>query len=59
MYWRWYQGRSLAFSTIVSLLFLPTIYAMLDDLRLATSRVIARARGVDPVVAEAALRPTL
>lgn len=35
----------LAFSTIVSLLFLPTIYAMLDDLRNSTSRTIARARG--------------
>ena len=34
----------LAFSTIVSLLFLPTIYAMLDDMRHATSRVIAQAR---------------
>ncbi|MBB5208612.1 efflux RND transporter permease subunit [Chiayiivirga flava] len=49
----------LAFSTIVSLLFLPTIYAMLDDLRLASARVVARARGTDPVVAQAALRPTL
>jgi HAE1 family hydrophobic/amphiphilic exporter-1 len=35
----------LAFSTIVSLLFLPTIYAILDDLRAGTSRVIGRARG--------------
>lgn len=35
----------LAFSTVVSLLFLPTIYAMLDDLRLGTARTIARARG--------------
>ncbi|KRG71107.1 efflux RND transporter permease subunit [Pseudoxanthomonas dokdonensis] len=35
----------LAFSTVVSLLFLPTIYAMLDDLRGTTSRLIARARG--------------
>ncbi|MFC0677747.1 efflux RND transporter permease subunit [Lysobacter korlensis] len=35
----------LAFSTIVSLLFLPTIYAILDDLRTSTSRTIARARG--------------
>ena len=34
----------LAFSTIVSLLFLPTIYAILDDLRNGTSRVLARAR---------------
>ncbi len=35
----------LAFSTVVSLLFLPTIYAMLDDLRTNTSRMIRRARG--------------
>ncbi|MDR7098556.1 HAE1 family hydrophobic/amphiphilic exporter-1 [Lysobacter niabensis] len=35
----------LAFSTIVSLLFLPTIYAILDDLRAGTTRVIQRARG--------------
>src|SRR6476619_3262401 len=34
----------LAFSTIVSLLFLPTIYTILDDLRHGTARVIARAR---------------
>lgn len=49
----------LAFSTIVSLLLLPTIYAMLDDLRLASGRMVARARGVDPVLAQAALRSTL
>ena len=35
----------LAFSTVVSLLFLPTIYALLDDLRHGTSRLLARARG--------------
>ncbi len=35
----------LAFSTVVSLLFLPTIYALLDDARLGTSRAIRRARG--------------
>ncbi|GHA74307.1 efflux RND transporter permease subunit [Cognatilysobacter bugurensis] len=35
----------LAFSTVVSLLFLPTIYAILDDLRHSTSRTVARARG--------------
>jgi HAE1 family hydrophobic/amphiphilic exporter-1 len=35
----------LAFSTVVSLLFLPTIYAMLDDLRHGTVRAIHRARG--------------
>jgi hydrophobic/amphiphilic exporter-1 (mainly G- bacteria), HAE1 family len=35
----------LAFSTVVSLLFLPTIYAILDDLRHGTARAIRRARG--------------
>ncbi|QWF19170.1 efflux RND transporter permease subunit [Lysobacter capsici] len=35
----------LAFSTVVSLLFLPTIYAILDDLRSATGRLVLRARG--------------
>ncbi|MFD0738206.1 efflux RND transporter permease subunit [Lysobacter koreensis] len=34
----------LAFSTIVSLLFLPTIYAILDDMRNNTARVVQRAR---------------
>lgn len=34
----------LAFSTVVSLLFLPTIYAILDDLRYGTVRLIRRAR---------------
>ncbi|MFT4257951.1 MAG: efflux RND transporter permease subunit [Pseudoxanthomonas sp.] len=34
----------LAFSTVVSLLFLPTIYALLDDLRAGTKRLLARAR---------------
>lgn len=38
----------LAFSTIVSLLFLPTIYAMLDDLRENTAKVIRRARARAP-----------
>jgi HAE1 family hydrophobic/amphiphilic exporter-1 len=33
----------LAFSTVVSLLFLPTIYALLDDLSNGTSRLIASA----------------
>lgn len=49
----------LAFSTVVSLLFLPTIYAILDDLRLATRRTVRRARGLDrepsPALATAAL----
>ncbi|MBJ7574221.1 efflux RND transporter permease subunit [Luteimonas sp. MC1828] len=35
----------LAFSTVVSLLFLPTIYAMLDDLANGTARLLRRARG--------------
>ncbi len=43
----------LAFSTVVSLLFLPTIYAVLDDLGSATTRVIARARGKRGVPAAA------
>ena len=38
----------LAFSTVVSLLFLPTIYAMLDDLGANTRRVLARAREKAP-----------
>lgn len=38
----------LAFSTVVSLLFLPTIYAMLDDLRANTVRVLKRARDAAP-----------
>ncbi|WP_269790765.1 efflux RND transporter permease subunit [Stenotrophomonas sp. Iso1] len=36
----------LAFSTVVSLLFLPTIYAILDDLRSGTARLVRRARGL-------------
>ncbi|RNF83238.1 efflux RND transporter permease subunit [Montanilutibacter psychrotolerans] len=42
----------LAFSTVISLLFLPTIYAMLDDLSTGTKRTLARARrrrGESPV----------
>ena len=35
----------LGFSTVVSLLFLPTIYALLDDLRHGTARLFALARG--------------
>jgi HAE1 family hydrophobic/amphiphilic exporter-1 len=35
----------LAFSTVVSLLFLPTIYAVLDDLSTAVARILRRARG--------------
>ncbi|HIE5357018.1 efflux RND transporter permease subunit [Stenotrophomonas maltophilia] len=44
----------LAFSTVVSLLFLPTIYAVLDDLRNAVARLIRRARGLEKVAATAA-----
>ncbi len=40
----------LVFSTLVSLVFLPTIYAVLDDMRLATGRIVARAFGRRPVV---------
>jgi len=35
----------LAFSTVVSLLFLPTIYAVLDDARNAVGQLIRKARG--------------
>jgi HAE1 family hydrophobic/amphiphilic exporter-1 len=47
----------LAFSTVVSLLFLPTIYAILDDLSSGTKRLVRRAsgRGGVPAVAVAAL----
>ncbi|MEO6227371.1 MAG: efflux RND transporter permease subunit [Thermomonas sp.] len=34
----------LAFSTVVSLLFLPTIYALLDDLRSGSGNLVRRAR---------------
>jgi HAE1 family hydrophobic/amphiphilic exporter-1 len=44
----------LAFSTVVSLLFLPTIYAILDDLRHGSARLLRKARGVHaPVRADA------
>ena len=39
----------LAFSTVVSLLFLPTIYAMLDDLGENARRLLRRARAVAPL----------
>ena len=39
----------LAFSTLVSLLFLPTIYALLDDLSAATSKRFRRAREQSPM----------
>jgi len=42
----------LAFSTVVSLLFLPTIYAMLDDLSNGVARLVRRARGVRPTASE-------
>jgi hydrophobic/amphiphilic exporter-1 (mainly G- bacteria), HAE1 family len=41
----------LAFSTVVSLLFLPTIYALLDDLAAGTSRLVRRARGAPATAA--------
>jgi HAE1 family hydrophobic/amphiphilic exporter-1 len=41
----------LAFSTVVSLLFLPTIYAILDDLSNGAARLVRRARGVPPMPA--------
>ncbi|MCD9098359.1 efflux RND transporter permease subunit [Luteimonas fraxinea] len=44
----------LAFSTVVSLLFLPTIYAILDDMRHGSVRLIRRARGVHAEPAAAA-----
>lgn len=44
----------LAFSTVVSLLFLPTIYAILDDLRNGTVRAVRRARGKGDAPAAAA-----
>ena len=37
----------LAFSTVVTLLFLPTIYAILDDMRLASVRTLARMRSTN------------
>ena len=47
----------LAFSTVVSLLFLPTIYAILDDLSIATRRVLGQARGVSRTAAPASAPP--
>ena len=44
----------LAFSTVVSLLFLPTTYAILDDLRTGTARLVRRARGLAPLPAAGA-----
>ncbi|MDR1076575.1 MAG: efflux RND transporter permease subunit [Xanthomonadaceae bacterium] len=38
----------LAFSTFVSLLFLPTIYAILDDLSNGTRRIVGKVRGKSP-----------
>ncbi len=38
----------LAFSTVVSLLFLPTIYVLLDDMRIGVARLVRRGRG-EPV----------
>ncbi len=38
----------LVFSTVVSLLFLPTIYAFFDDMSIRTSALVARARRAAP-----------
>lgn len=46
----------LVFSTIVSLLFLPTIYAILDDWSLRTSALVARARRAAPWASLRAMR---
>ncbi|MFC4727492.1 efflux RND transporter permease subunit [Coralloluteibacterium thermophilus] len=43
----------LAFSTVVSLLFLPTIYAILDDLSTGTRRILGRARARAPLAPHA------
>ncbi len=43
----------LAFSTVVSLLFLPTIYALLDDLAAGSARLVRRARGLPAVAVPA------
>ena len=48
----------LAFSTVVSLLFLPTIYAMLDDLSANAKRVFLGARGRAPMSPGAAASVT-
>ncbi|WP_295925228.1 efflux RND transporter permease subunit [uncultured Xanthomonas sp.] len=42
----------LAFSTVVSLLFLPTIYAILDDLSNGVANLVRRARGRRDVAAQ-------
>ena len=47
----------LAFSTVVSLLFLPTIYTVLDDLRLATARIIGKARRKAPLASGTVAMP--
>ncbi len=46
----------LAFSTVVTLLFLPTIYALLDDLGRAMRRLVARLRGTGGLPAAQAAR---
>ena len=44
----------LVFSTLVSLLVLPTIYALLDDMSLWGKRIMREARGTRAVASEAA-----
>jgi HAE1 family hydrophobic/amphiphilic exporter-1 len=47
----------LIFSTIITLLVLPTIYAILDDWRNGARRLVRRARGVDAAEGEATTAP--
>jgi HAE1 family hydrophobic/amphiphilic exporter-1 len=47
----------LAFSTVVSLLFLPTIYTLLDDANLSLRRIIGRALEQAPLRRSAGLAP--
>ncbi|MCY1451430.1 Multidrug resistance protein MdtC [compost metagenome] len=47
----------LAFSTVVSLLFLPTIYARLDDMSINVARIVRRARGLPPKGSGAVIEP--
>ena len=47
----------LAFSTVVSLLFLPTIYAMLDDLRMGSANLVRKAKLTRAQRREAAATP--
>jgi HAE1 family hydrophobic/amphiphilic exporter-1 len=48
----------LIFSTIITLLVLPTIYAILDDWRNGARRLMRRARGLEQVDGMGATAPT-